>query len=93
MDDKGTPDVFRHGEHSYPVLNIIVKGSLLLNEECNNEEEEEACSRESIINKSITLISDRMISLFFQEVEGPDRDWSEPYEFNKKNDDYADQSR
>ena len=31
----------------------------------HNEEEEEASSRESIINKSITLISDRMISLFF----------------------------
>ena len=37
-----------------------------------------------------TLISDRMIAQFFTEVEGPDRDWSEPYEFDDLQDDYAD---
>ena len=63
----------------------------MLNDESDDGEEEENAGRESIIYRGITLISDRMIALFFNEVEGFDRDWSEPYEFNDQEVEEADE--
>ena len=47
-----------------------------------NEDDEEIAGRESIDSQN-SLIGERMISQFFHEDEGPDRDWSEPYELEK----------
>ena len=95
LDEKGTPDVFRHGEFSYAVLNVINEAACLINDveiEDEEEQEEEMFTRSSSFHRRDTIISDRMISLFFNEVEGPDRDWSEPYEFDYQREDEADES-
>ena len=93
FDDKATPVVFRHGEHSYSVMNIINEEAYLTGEaEIEEEEEEEMSARHSSVHRRDTLISDRMIAQFFNnEVEGPDRDWSEPYEFEDQMEDEADE--
>ena len=87
FDEKGTPDIVIQGAYSYPVLNVIKEGSFLLNEDANDGEEE-ITGNESIIDNRNTLISDRMISLFFNEIVGTDRNWSEPDEYFS--DDYND---
>ena len=57
LDDKGTPDVFNHGEYSYPVLNVVNEETFLLNNE-GDEIEEENNGKESIIDDRTNLISD-----------------------------------
>ena len=91
LDDKGTPDVFRHGEFSYAVLNVINEDAYLTGEAKIEEEEEEVSARHSSFHRRDTVISDRMIAQFFQEVEGPDRHWSEPYGFDDQKEDEVDE--
>ena len=31
FDEESTPDIFSHGNYSYPVLNVINEGSFLIN--------------------------------------------------------------
>ena len=64
FDEKGSPVVFRHGERSYSVLNVINVDAYLTND-IDIEEEEEISSAHSSFNRLDSLISDRMISLFF----------------------------
>ena len=69
LDDKGTTDVLKHGEFSYAVLNVINEAASLNNDadKEEEEEEEEMFTTPSSFHRRDTLISDRMISLFFHD--------------------------
>ena len=61
LNEKETPVVFRHGEHSYSVLNVINEEAYLTSDvEIEEEEdEEEMPTRRSSFHRRDTLISDR----------------------------------
>ena len=76
MSDEVTPEILRHGDYSYAVLNVVKETDFQINDDYFVEEETEPPVRESAYRRN-TLISDRMIAVFFKGDEGPDRDWSD----------------
>ena len=68
------PHTLRISGMTYAVIDVVKQSASVI-----NEEEDEASHSYSILEStSNSLIGDRMIAQFFNEVEGPDREW-EPY--------------
>ena len=79
-DDDRIPDIFRHGDRFYPVIDVAAHISTAINQQQTEEVEDEnldGTKRETIISSRGTYVSDLMIARFFTEIEGPDRDWSD----------------
>ena len=75
LDDECAPAaiLFSHGHFSYAVLDVIRAPRESLNKSLEEEEEELTSVREGAesIYSMGSFISDRMIALFFKEVEDP----------------------
>jgi len=81
LDFNSSPVIQRHGDRVYPILDVVRERSSTINYEIETDQVE---VEEASFYRSDSMTGSRMIKLFFQEVEGPDRDWMEedyePYE-------------
>ena len=92
FDDKGQPTIFIHGDRSYFSTDVI-KSHRLVSSVLNEDIEEEHDELNISIASSYSLIGDRMIAQFFNVVEGPDRDWSEDFDFEVQDEENIEQHR
>lgn len=68
LDENDTSDIFRHGEYSYPVLDVVKAERKSVNDDKLDDYDEDAdahLTETGVSGRRVSYISDKMISLFF----------------------------
>lgn len=74
FDEKKLPDFYIDGERTYSVIDVL-KERYSASGSISYDEDDEISTLS--IGRDSSDTSERMISQFFTEVEGPDRNWQD----------------
>jgi hypothetical protein len=80
LDDMSTPIILRdeNVRKTYPLLDII-KRPITVSLDLDEQDSEDISDEDTTSTRHSSRVSDLMIAIFFNQVEGPDRDWGTEY--------------
>ena len=73
LDDHKEQNIFLDGNYSYAIVDVVKLRNSTIGEDSSDNDSEDEDRNISVSHSQ--RVSDLMIAQFFDQVEGPDRDW------------------